>query len=303
MADSYVCSGAIMQCSLGTATSILKVYTDRTINLCAMPMANIDDHRSENIPSFGVCLSTAIPTPCTPLIPFPWEKGRDGYLLRNHPALLKSSTCHCMRGGTISIVDDGQHGEGTMWVQKQPMENHSHEELQLVEKTIPRPHKFSVAMPNQDTIASQHTQVEAVITTEELELPAPKNNRPQSLAFENSQQKSDETRYKLLLKDAYWEKDGMKIRFIPHQEEKSLKLVFVLIKDSRGDFLRDLTFRLKFDIPDTFFPQQGKLITIKFCEMKDVGIKDEKGNNLYYCKIDDFSSDLSKVRFDKDIKE
>lgn len=50
--------------------------------------------------------------------PFPWMGGKNDYIIKGNPALLKSSTCQCMWGGTISITDDGQHGEGTQWVSK-----------------------------------------------------------------------------------------------------------------------------------------------------------------------------------------
>lgn len=113
MADSYICSGAILRCSCGSGTSVLKVLPDRTVMLAGNPpMANISDIKTgTNIFPFGLCATTVIPTPCTPNVPAPWQNGKLDYLIRNNPALLKSSTCICNRGGMISILDDGQKGE------------------------------------------------------------------------------------------------------------------------------------------------------------------------------------------------
>ena len=134
MADSYVCSGATMRCSMGTSQAKLTVLPMRTVLLTGQPMANISDHLSMvNLAPFGRCRSLGFPAtasataanhgsltpmPCMHNTPFPWMNGKNDYIVKGDPALLKSSTCQCMWGGTISIVDDGQHGEGTQWVSK-----------------------------------------------------------------------------------------------------------------------------------------------------------------------------------------
>jgi len=134
MADSYVCSGATMRCSMGTSPAKLTVLPSRTVFLTGQPMANISDHLSMvNLAPFGRCRSlgfpstasataanhgTLTPMPCMHNTPFPWMGGKDDYKIKSDAALLKSSTCQCMWGGTISITDDGQHGEGTQWVSK-----------------------------------------------------------------------------------------------------------------------------------------------------------------------------------------
>lgn len=134
MADSYVCSGAIMRCTMGTSTAKLTVLPSRTVYLTGQPMANISDHTSMvNLAPFGRCRclgfpatasataanhGTLTPMPCMHNTPIPWMNGKNDYLIKGDPALLKSSTCQCMWGGTISIIDDGQHGEGTQWVPK-----------------------------------------------------------------------------------------------------------------------------------------------------------------------------------------
>lgn len=124
MADSYVCSKARIQCSCGDRISTLTVFPDRTIWLTGEPQANISDHISmRNIAPFGKCHTTAYPAtgsataanhgkltpmPCVPNTPFPWMGGKNDVLLKGDPALLKSSTCKCVYGGTISFVRDGQ---------------------------------------------------------------------------------------------------------------------------------------------------------------------------------------------------
>lgn len=134
MADSYVCSGAMMKCTMGTTPARLTVLPIRTVFLTGQPMANISDHLTMvNLAPFGLCrslgfpatasataaaLGTLTPMPCMHNTPFPWMGGKMDYLVQNQPALLKSCKCQCMWGGTISLVNDGQMGEGTQWVSK-----------------------------------------------------------------------------------------------------------------------------------------------------------------------------------------
>lgn len=124
MADSYVCSKAKIKCSCGDKISTLTVYPDRTIWLTGEPQANISDHISmRNIAPFGKCHTTAYPAtgaataaahgkltpmPCVPNTPFPWMGGKNDVLLKGQPALLKSSSCRCVYGGTITFTYDGQ---------------------------------------------------------------------------------------------------------------------------------------------------------------------------------------------------
>ncbi len=124
MADSYVCSKAKIKCSCGDRISTLTVFPDRTIWLTGQPQANISDHiPMRNIAPFGRCHTTRYPAtgaataaahgkltpmPCVPNTPFPWMGGKNDVILKGQPALLKSSTCKCVWGGTISITYDGQ---------------------------------------------------------------------------------------------------------------------------------------------------------------------------------------------------
>ena len=138
MADSYVCSGATMKCTMGTSTAKLTVLPIRTVFLTGQPMANISDHLTMvNLAPFGRCRSLGFPAtaaataahrghltpmPCMHNTPFPWMGGKMDYIVKGDPALLKSCTCQCMWGGTISLITDGQVREGTQWVQKKPAE-------------------------------------------------------------------------------------------------------------------------------------------------------------------------------------
>jgi len=138
MPDSYVCSGAMMKCSMGMAPARLTVLPVRTVMLTGQPMANISDHLTMvNLAPFGRCRSLGYPAtaaataaahgkltpmPCMHNTPFPWMGGKMDYLVQNQPALLKSSKCQCLWGGTISIINDGQIPQGPADTTRKPAE-------------------------------------------------------------------------------------------------------------------------------------------------------------------------------------
>ena len=138
MSDSYVCSGATLKCSMGTSQAKLTVSSSRTVFLTGQPMANISDHLSmANLAPFGKCRSmgfpatasataanhgTLTPMPCMHNTPFPWMGGKNDYKVKDDDALLKSSTCSCMWGGTISIINDGQVYTGSADLSKIELE-------------------------------------------------------------------------------------------------------------------------------------------------------------------------------------
>lgn len=155
MSDSYVCSGAVMRCTMGTSPANLTVLPVRTVNLTGPPMANISDHKSMvNLAPFGLCRSLGFPPtaaataaahghltpmPCMHNTPAPWMGGKMDYLIKGQPALLKSCKCQCMWGGTISLVTDGQVGEGTQYVQKKPKTGYSPKSLELKKGAAAQP--------------------------------------------------------------------------------------------------------------------------------------------------------------------
>lgn len=135
MSDSYVTSKATLKCSFGDKTSKLTVYPDRTVELTTKPTANISDHISMyNIAPFGKCHTTCYPPtgsataanhghltpmPCVPGTDTNWLNGKDDYIIKGNPALLKSSYCRCKWGGVITITDDGQIDTGSADLSKE----------------------------------------------------------------------------------------------------------------------------------------------------------------------------------------
>lgn len=104
----------------------------------------------------------------------------------------------------------------------------------------------------------------------------------------------------LILVDAYWERQGMKIRFIPHQMGGiELTVVFVYEFNNSTHDKNKAAFELTFESPDTIFSKQESKIIIKGNDVKELKengelVKDD-GRPCYYYKIKDFSSDLSKI--------
>ena len=138
MPDSYVTSQATIRCSCGDKCAKLTIYPDRTVFLTSKPMANISDHVSMyNIAPFGKCHTVAYPPtgsataanhghltpmPCVPGTVSEWVNGKNDYLIKEKPALLKSSYCRCKWGGVITITDDGQVDTGNPDLEKQQIE-------------------------------------------------------------------------------------------------------------------------------------------------------------------------------------
>ena len=136
MPDSYVCSGAMMRCTMGSSPAKLTVLPSRTVFLAGQPQANISDHKSMvNLAPFGVCRSLAFPPtaaataaahghltpmPCVHNTPTPWFVGKKDNLIKGQPALLQSCKCQCMWGGTISLINNGQVAIGAQGVNETP---------------------------------------------------------------------------------------------------------------------------------------------------------------------------------------
>lgn len=122
----YVCTGAVLKCTMGTSTTKLKA-TPKNVSLVGKDQANIADFVSMvNVPSFGRCRSLAYPPtaaataanhgrltpmPCVPgTCPF-WTAVDRNSLVCGQPALLKAAKLSCTFGGIISIVSPGQNKE------------------------------------------------------------------------------------------------------------------------------------------------------------------------------------------------
>ncbi len=120
---SQVSMGAVLQCSFGAAPSSLVVLPVNLVMGEGPPAANIMDHiPMVNIMPFGMCMSPAnpmvaaataaamgvlTPMPCIPNTPAPWVAGAPTVLLGNQPTLDNVSTCNCIWGGVITIVQPG----------------------------------------------------------------------------------------------------------------------------------------------------------------------------------------------------
>ena len=139
MGRVYVCNGAQLTCSMGTAPSVLVVLPEREIMLDGQPQANIMDHKPmTNIQPFGLCVSLAnpvvaaataahlgvlTPMPCVPNTMSPWKTGEKNLLLKQFPALCQDDTLSCAWAGTISITDCGQgKGHGASSLSKEGVE-------------------------------------------------------------------------------------------------------------------------------------------------------------------------------------
>jgi len=120
----YVCSGAMIKCSMGMSPAILNVLPLKRVMNNGTPQANIMDNKSMvNIQPFGLCRSilnptvasataaawgTLTPMPCIPNTPVPWLPGKLTMMVGNKPALQKSSKLMCIYAGVISINNPGQ---------------------------------------------------------------------------------------------------------------------------------------------------------------------------------------------------
>ena len=153
---------------MGTSQAKLTVLPTRTVFLTGKPQANISDHLSMvNLAPFGNCRSMAFPAtasataaaqgtltpmPCMHNTPFPWMMGKNDYIVKGDPALLKSSTCQCMWGGTISITDDGQ-GTGSPDMSRKPQEKFSKDQQNEKKSSYAQPKsslgKFAEGKNNQ----------------------------------------------------------------------------------------------------------------------------------------------------------
>lgn len=140
--DLYVYSGAMMKCTMGTSLARLTVPQKHDNSDTGNPKASINDHKPlVNFGLFGRCRSLGYPAtaaataaahgrltpmPCMHNTPFPWTNGMKGEIdniVNDKSALLKSDTCQCLWGGTISFVSNGQTSEEQIEKNEQLEEN------------------------------------------------------------------------------------------------------------------------------------------------------------------------------------
>jgi hypothetical protein len=119
-----VVNGAQLMCSSGSSPSTLTVLPVNRTHIADQPEATIQDYvPMVNIKPFGMCLTllnpqvamattaaqgVLTPQPCIPLTVTPWAPGAPFVTIANQPALDNLSTCNCVWGGVITIVNPGQ---------------------------------------------------------------------------------------------------------------------------------------------------------------------------------------------------
>ncbi|TCO67915.1 DUF4280 domain-containing protein [Marinisporobacter balticus] len=109
MAIYKVKEGATLSCTLGTATSELKVPQSHGARMQGKNQATIADHVGNvNIMSFSMCTRVYPPVACTPSIALKWINGKKDFKIRDELALLNICIVPCMHGGIIKIQQSGQ---------------------------------------------------------------------------------------------------------------------------------------------------------------------------------------------------
>lgn len=117
-----VVSGATLMCPFGLSGGVLNATPSPTLAENKPHATIFDIVPGMNIVPFGLCTSLANPitaaqtaaatgvlTPgaCTPTVPAPWAPGSPTTLIGGKPALTMGSTCMCVYGGQITIVNPG----------------------------------------------------------------------------------------------------------------------------------------------------------------------------------------------------
>ena len=118
---SQTTMSATLMCTMGIGPSSLSVLPASRVRAQGQPTANIGDHTTVvNIAPFPLCNSIANPivaaataaklgvfTPaaCLPNTPVPWTPGSPTVRIAGMPALSSGSTCQCLYGGVISVVN------------------------------------------------------------------------------------------------------------------------------------------------------------------------------------------------------
>lgn len=117
-----VVDGALLNCSFGTAPTVLKVTSNPFVKIGGRLVATIlDMNGMTNIPSFVGCLSPENPMfvaavvtaglaapPCMPSILAPWAMPSVINTINGIPVLLQTATCFCKMAGVIMVSNPGQ---------------------------------------------------------------------------------------------------------------------------------------------------------------------------------------------------
>lgn len=111
MTKTTVVEQATLKCTLGSATSKLKIVRANAQKMNEKKIATVADHvEMVNIFPFGTCnRPSPEPSPCTPIVPLEWMLGDSTYTTAINKNLTAKSKCICFFGGCISLEDDGQN--------------------------------------------------------------------------------------------------------------------------------------------------------------------------------------------------
>lgn len=112
MEVSYVSSGAVLSCSLGTITSVLEIQNYHRSKMYSKNQATVEDCKGGlNIKPFQMCKRT-LPNgliPCTPKTCMKWLNGKKDFRIDGEQALLTTSIIPCLYGGIITIEDNSEN--------------------------------------------------------------------------------------------------------------------------------------------------------------------------------------------------
>lgn len=121
-----VVKGAPMTCTMGQGppASFSPTPAMPPVQAGGMDAGTVMDFKPMvNVPTFGMCISMSnpqvaaatsaamgvlTPQPCIPATSSPWSPGSTKVKIGQFAALLKSDTCQCMWGGTITFTSPGQ---------------------------------------------------------------------------------------------------------------------------------------------------------------------------------------------------
>lgn len=117
---NLVCTGAQLQCSMGTAPAAFSASQARVS--AGGPAGVVTDTDAPNVPPFGMCQSLAnpqvvsatsaamgvlTPMPCQPVLSA-WTPGSTGVTVGGIAALDDTSQCTCAWAGVVTVSDAGQ---------------------------------------------------------------------------------------------------------------------------------------------------------------------------------------------------
>lgn len=117
---NLVCTGATLQCSLGTTPATFSASGTETS--AGADAGVVSDVAKANVPPFGLCQSpsnpqvaqattaaggTLTPQPCQPVLA-PWSPGSTSVTIAEVAALDDGSQCTCTWGGAVKVSSAGQ---------------------------------------------------------------------------------------------------------------------------------------------------------------------------------------------------